>query len=246
MSLLREHPSELDWSRWLAAELGWLAARSMRRHLSACGRCRRLEAEMAGERAAFDAAPDRRVELARLRASSALPPQRSPIPYLSRRGGVLAAGAAVASVAALALLQPEPAPRSELAAKGDSTLTFHVARAGGAAPLGPSCAPGARIMARYRTHQPFLLLLQRDGRGEVQVLFPLGGSASARLPGPAGATPHSFVLDATPGRECFAAFFSRRPLDALAAKGALAASPEAPALPGAEVRAQCCTKEVGR
>ncbi len=66
-----------------------------------------------------------------------------------------------------------------------------------------------------------------------------------RLPAAEGTTPTSWILDAVPGRECFVAFFSDQPLGAEAATRALNGSPEAPALPGASVRVQCCEKGAG-
>jgi hypothetical protein len=199
---------------------------------------------MAAERAAFDAAPARRDELVQLCASASTSQPRRLRLELSRRGWALAGSAAALGVAALLLWLPEP--RDEVASKGSSSLTVYQERSGGAALLGRSCEPGARLMLHYRTDRRWLLIVQRDGRGDVQVLFPRGGAASGRVPGPEGATAHSFILDAVPGRECFTAFFTDQPMDAAAAGRALAASPEAPLPFGVEVRSQCCTKEGAR
>lgn len=241
---MTRHPSALDWSRRLAGDArGWWRERRMRRHLAGCEACRRLEAEMISERIAFDAAPERREELARLQARAATALRHAaPSSALGLPGlrWALGAGLGLALVAVLALRLPEP--RDGLLEKGGSALALYVDRPGGAVALPARCAPGDRLMARWRTDRPWLLLLERDGAGRVQVLLPAGGTTSVRLQAGEGTTPQSFVLDDTPGRECFAAFFSDEPLDAAAAGRALAGAPGAPALPGASVRVQCCEK----
>jgi hypothetical protein len=113
-------------------------------------------------------------------------------------------------------------------------------------PLGATCAAGDQLMASYATEHAYLLLLERDGEGRVQVLFPPGGTASAHVPTARGATPQSFVLDDVAGRECFAAFFSDAPVDARRAGEALAAGGTRPALQGAVIRMLCCEKGAGR
>jgi hypothetical protein len=240
--MTKRHPTELDWARRLSRAQGSFAAWRHARHVAGCVACREKERALREEQRAFDAEPRRRQELAALRVRPA--PARAPAPGRSRQQAwpwMLGATAAVGVVAMLRI----PAA-AELRAKGGDRLALYVERAGGAVPLAARCAPGDRLIARARSPRPWLLLLERDGRGAVQVLYPQDGRASARAPGADGTTPQSFVLDAVPGRECFAAFFSDEPLEAAAATAALAAEPERPALAGASVRVQCCEKGEAR
>lgn len=238
------HLTELDWARLLGGELGWWSGRHQRRHLRGCTACRRQEEALLAERRAFQAAPARAAERARLAA--ALPPPAGrpalrPVPRLAW-GGAAALALGLAVLAAL----PGAPPGDALAAKGGATFTVLVERPGGSDPLGARCAPGDRLMATWRTALPHLLVLERDGQGRVQALFPREGAASARLPAPEGATPGSWILDAAPGRECFAAFFSEAPIATAEAARALAAAPEGPTLAGAAVVTRCCDKQVRR
>ena len=63
-------PSELDWTRHLAGELGWLATRRLGAHVAGCPGCRAALSAMEAERAAFAADPRRRVDVALLRAQA--------------------------------------------------------------------------------------------------------------------------------------------------------------------------------
>lgn len=240
------HPSELAWARHLAGEPGWLARRRLRRHLRRCEACRRLEASLAAERRAFDADPARRQELARLAAERGPAPGGRPARHRARRWPWLAGALAAASATALVLLAVRTPAPDALRAKGGGVLELYVERPGGAAALGERCAPGDRLIARYRTDRAYLLLLESDGRGAVQVVVPAGGAASMRLTVAEGTTPTSWVLDGAPGPECFAAFFSDAPVDVADAARALRAAPSAPELPGAAAQVRCCRKEAAR
>lgn len=231
------HPSELAWARHLSGEFGWLEAWKLRRHLAGCEACRAREAEHARDREAFEASVRRRQQVAELGAAAAA---LRPVATRRRRLVPWLAGGAAAVGAALLLQRPATAP--ELTAKGGDQLLLLVDGPAGAVPLGGRCAPGDRLIARYRTGQAYLLILEQDGQGSVQVLFPQDGASSARLEAPEGTTPTSWVLDATPGRECFAAFFSGAPVDVAVARSALLASAGGPALAGVTVRLQCCDK----
>jgi hypothetical protein len=193
---------------------------------------------MAADRDAFAADPRRGRDLAMLRARAG--------EAASRRGRslrTLAILAAVGAAAAAFIVIRAPRTDPEWTSKGGDLLAVHVQTASGAVPLGATCAAGDRLMASYATEHAYLLLLERDGERRVQVLFPPGGTASAHLANARGTTPQSFVLDEVQGQECFAAFFSDAPLEAARAGEALAATPGAPALPGAVVRVHCCEKE---
>ena len=231
-------PSELEWTKYLAGELRWLASRRLRGHVAGCAGCRQELDAIAADRAAFSADPRRRRDLEVL-AERARGSGR-------RRGrvswAIAAVGLAGAATAGIVIFRA-PGPAPEWTSKGGDLLTIHVERASGAVPLGATCAAGDRLMASYATANAYLLLLERDGQGRIQVLLPPGGTASARLATSKGTTAQSFVLDDVKGRECFAAFFSDAPIDAERAGEALAKGRASPALPGAVVRMQCCSKE---
>lgn len=237
------HPSELTWARALAAELGWLGRARLRRHLAACEACRSLEAHMAEERCAFESDPRRGHDLRLLRARAAA----APLPGGRRRSRTLAAALAGAALAGGVAVVVSLRPASpDLAPKGLDSFQLLVYRPAGARPLGGRCAPGDRIIGRYRTDRPYLLLLEWDGRGRVQTLVPRDGVESARLPAAEGTTTESWVLDAAPGPECFVAVFSDEPVGAEAATRALLERPEAPVLRGATIQVRCCEKGGGR
>src|SRR5512142_1091031 len=93
-------PSELDWTRHLAGELGWLAARRLGAHVAGCARCTAALAAMEAERAAFAADPQRRLDVAGLRARArTIAPRRGP--RLWSLAGL--AASALAAVLAFAL-----------------------------------------------------------------------------------------------------------------------------------------------
>lgn len=237
------HPSELTWARLLAAELGWLARTRLRRHVAACDACRLLETELTEERRAFESDPRRADDLRLLRARAAAAPPRWAPPRRPRLAFALAGAALVAGLAVVVVRRPAS---PHLSSKGLDAFQLFVERPAGAQALGGRCAPGDRIIGRYRTDRPYLLLLERDGRGRVQTLVPRDGVESARLPAAEGTTPESWVLDAAPGPECFVAVFSDEPVGAAAAIRALLERPGAPALRGATVQVRCCEKEGGR
>ncbi len=246
MSSDGSHPSELAWAKYLARESRWLARWRHRRHLASCERCRQLEAEMAEERRSFDADPLRRDDLALLRARvPVISRDASPKAFPPRRWWMIAAGVAAAAVAAITVHVPAPPPPG-LIQKGGDVFALHVERRSGAVALGPSCIPGDRIIGSYRTERSHLLVLERDGRGRIQILVPTDGAVSMKLPAAEGTTSASWILDAVPGRECFAAFFSDEPLGAAAAARAFDESHDTPAVPGATVRVQCCEKGAPR
>jgi hypothetical protein len=209
--------------------------------VAGCAGCRQELDAIAADRAAFSADPRRRRDLEvlaeRARGSG---PRRGRVSWAIAAVGL--AGAAAAGV----VVFRAPSPGQKWTSKGGDLLTVHVERARGAVPLGATCAAGDRLMASYATTHVYLLLLEQDGQGRIQVLLPPGGAASARLASSKGTTAQSFVLDEVKGRECFAAFFSDAPIDAGRAGEALAKGGAAPALPGAEVRMQCCSKEEAR
>lgn len=236
----RTHPNALDWAKYLAGESGWPATGRLRRHLRGCAPCRRLEAEMSRERTSFDSAPGRRDELSLLRARAGAPRRSGAMTSPRARWLAIAGAAAAVVAAAIAFRAPRQGPH--LLEKGGDALTMYVDRPSGAVALGARCAAGERVMAAYRTGRRHLLLLERDGRGVIQVLVPPGGGRSIELSASEGATATSWTLDSAPGPECFVAVFSDGPIDAAAARRALALSPEAPSLPGAIIRVQCCEK----
>lgn len=239
MSARPAHPNALAWARHLAGETGGLSGWRFRRHLASCPACRERAASAAREREDFESDPRSAEALRALRQRARQRSPDAPRPTPWAAWALTAAGAAGA--VALLVVGRTDGPAA-LAAKGGDLFTLHVERPAGAEALGTTCAAGDRLMPRYRTARSFLLVLERDGAGGVQAVYPWSGDASVLLTSRDGAMPQSWQLDATPGEECFFAFFSDAPVALSAARAALAASPAAPSLPGVAVRAQCCRK----
>jgi hypothetical protein len=240
---MKRHPTELTWARALAGELGWIARAKLRGHVATCDACRRLQGEMAEDRRRFESDPRRGDDLRLLRARAATAPRPGARrPALRLVAGVVG-GLLMGGLAAVLARRPGPL---DLAPKGGDTFQLIVSRAAGAQPLEDRCAPGDRIMGRYRTGRAYLLLLERDGRGRVQTLIPRDGNASSRLPAGEGITPESWILDATPGPECFVAVFSDEPVEAAEATRAVRERPRAPTVRGAAVQVRCCEKVPAR
>ena len=187
MSSIETHPSELAWSRHLSGELSWLAAWRLRRHLGRCAACRSLAEEQGLQRAVFELNPRRQEHLARLGAAAAA--GRAAVGHGWRKVPWVAGFVAVG---ALLLFLPLADPPG-LAPKGADQVTIYVDGPSGPALLGSRCAPGDRLMARFRTSQPYLLLMERDGQGNLQVLFPLDGSRLGATP--SGRGDHALELD---------------------------------------------------
>jgi hypothetical protein len=164
--------------------------------------------------------------------ASAPSPPRAPAPV---RAAVVAATFAAGALTLFFFARPPPPEGFDL----------QIYAASGATALGPRCAPGDRVAARYRTTRRYALLLERDGDGFVQVVHPWGGTAAERRPRGRIAATTSWVLDATPGSTCFAALFSDAPLDVHDAMDAFARTSTSPLLPRA-THIQCCDKQARR
>ncbi len=236
---MTRHPDALTWSRFLGRELGVFQRLSFARHLRECERCRNRRDALLRERAAFEGAPEREEELSRLlrRAPSSRPPPR------------LLFGLGMATAAALALavfILPRGEPGEDvLRAKGGSHFELWVNRGDVATQLGDECRPGDALRARYRTDRRYLLVLGRDGTGEIAPLFPPAGTGPVRLVEGEGLTPGSWVLDDRPGREQFIAFFSDAPISEAEASAAVRKAGErTPTLEGAEVQWVGCRKTI--
>jgi len=238
MRAIDAHPTDLEWARRFSGERPLLGPSRLDRHLARCASCRAHEAALADERAAFERDPRRAGAMHAL----TLRAERSARGAATRSWPWLAAAGAGAAALALALQVRLERPGA-LRVKGPSeSFTVLVDRPAGPQPLGSSCSAGDRLMGRFRTSRRYLLLLERDGAGRTQVLLPPGGTSSARVEPGEDVTGTSWVLDATPGRECFAALFSDGPLDAGEAARVLDGR-SAPG--GAEVRIACCEKKRG-
>lgn len=231
------HPDALAWARLLGRDLGPLAAWRLRRHLAGCAACQARHATLLEGRADFEGAPARAEQLRRLEARATAPAAPARGRGLVLAGALAAALAVGASLAVVGARDREAAP---LEPKGGDQFTVYVLGPLGPAPLGPACAEGDRLTARFRTGHRHLLVLEHDGAGEVQELLRSADATAAPRLQP------SWVLDARPGEECFAAFFSDAPLELATATAALKASPASPAVPGASVQVRCCLKGRGR
>jgi hypothetical protein len=232
-----KHPSALEWARHVAGETRGFAGFRFRRHLEVCAACSERAAAADRERREFEGDPRH------AQAAAALRQRAERLSARARRPRWMA-WALVAPAVAVAAVVFATSDTQRLAAKGGDVFTLHVDRPSGSRPLDSTCAAGDRIMARYRTGRQYLLIVERDGAGEVQAVHPFGGNASVRLVVSEGVTPQSWRLDQTPGEECFFAFFSDQPVSLSAARTALGESPAVPSLPLAAVRRQCCHKGV--
>ena len=230
------HPAELTWMRHLAGELGPVERLRFRAHLRRCEACRAREVEVGLDRAQVE--PELTPGLDRLLAAVRV----EPVERVGRRrppwGWALASGVGLAALVVVVRLGTGPADEA-LRARGSTSIEYFLDRGTRSTPLGVRCAPGDRLMARYRA-EGYLAVLERDGTGRVQVLFPAGANTAAAVGG-VGTTPTSWVLDDVPGEECFAAFFSAAPFDVASAVAALSAG--SPRLPGVDVQVRCCAKD---
>ncbi len=75
--------------------------------------------------------------------------------------------------------------------------------------------PGDAVrLIPYAPEHRYVLVVNRDSTGRVQVVYPFGGTSSAPLPEPGEPLEGSLILDEVPGEEQLFALFSDRPLEA--------------------------------
>ena len=80
---------------------------------------------------------------------------------------------------------------------------------------GVPLAPGDAVrLIPYAPGHRYVLVVNRDETGRIQVVYPFGGKASAPLPHPGEPLEGSLILDEVPGREELFALFSPVPLEA--------------------------------
>jgi hypothetical protein len=230
------HPSDLVWSRHLGGTLGVLERWRLRRHLAGCEACRAQEKELFAQKAGFDAAPERAVDLALL--ASGLPRVASLRPRRSRLEWAVGFASAAAA-AALVLMVARPVPSGDLTAKGPSAFAMYLKRGDSVVPLGKDCQPGDRVRGKLSSEKPFVLIVEVDATRRPHVLHPLNGKMSAMNPRGPWETPGSWIIDATPGEERFIAVFTREPVDIAVVGPSLVARAD---VPGAEVLEQRCLK----
>lgn len=201
------HPNNLGWTHYAAASLPlWQRAR-FHWHLRWCGACRARAVEVTQQRAAHrdSAAYDRGLSALQARLGKR-PAPRPALPWF----GALAALSSAALVG-LAVLPPQ---EESLRAKGGDHFVLYVQRGSEVLPLGTQCQAGDSLRARYRSARGYLMVVEVDGSGQAQVVYPAQGSESAAIGSEASLTPGSWVLDRTPERERFVAVFSAAPLQA--------------------------------
>lgn len=139
--------------------------------------------------------------------------------------------AAATATAALALFMKLPEDReprgsfpgttsdSYVGLRGSAALVVHVQRDDARFRLEPGTVlrPGDRLrIAPVAAGRKWLLVLLRDSRGAVQVLYPWQSTGSGEMPEAGQAVPGSFALDEAPGEEVVVALASDEGLDAVA------------------------------
>jgi len=116
----------------------------------------------------------------------------------------------------------QEAPATYVGLKGNSAMTLYVKR--GAEVF--RHASGGTLMAGdvvrvvpAASGWEYVMLVSRDARGTVQLVYPWDGSASARLPQPGKPLVGAFQLDDVDGEEKLVALFSSEPVAARDALG---------------------------
>ena len=200
------HPNNFGWTHYAATSLPLWQRMQFNWHLRQCVACRARAAQLREERASFcDSAAYRScLEGLQARLGKRSAPRRI-LPWF----GALAT-LSCAAIFGLGILPSH----NGLRAKGGEQFTLYVQRAGEAVPLGAQCQAGDSLRARYESPRGYLMVVEVDGSGQAQVVFPMQGSDSAAIGASADFTPGSWVLDSTPGRERFVAVFSKAPLQA--------------------------------
>lgn len=132
----------------------------------------------------------------------------------------------LALAALVVVVLPHGAVRDEVAVKGGANLQIFARRGSQvfAATDGARLQPGDALrFAIQPGGLPYLLIVSRDGAGQVSVYYPFGGTESARLdPDKRSELPGSVELDATLGEERIFAVLSRQPLEAAKVSARLA------------------------
>jgi hypothetical protein len=227
------HLNDLEWSRWLGHDLGLWERLRVRRHLRACESCAAQASRLEVERRAFESDPRfaRAVDgLTTSAARSSRPAaKRSWWPAFSVAS--LAAGAAV-----VFFLLPGS---NDLQSKGTDLFAWSLHRGDETLPFGDKCFAGDAVRASYVMSKPgYLMVLGTGSTRQVQQLYPASGDTSEPVDR-TGTTPGSWVLDATPGRQCFSAVFSSTALRREAVEPLLKAV-KTPS--GVQVFTRCCEK----
>lgn len=238
---MRAHPSELTWTRMLDGALSPFQRLRLALHLRGCEKCRAQRQGLLSEQAAFQTAPERAGEMARL--VSRFGGRASPPRFLGSLAWA-AAGLAAAGAAVLLVWSRGDAGDDELRPKGAALFEVISNRGSEVAPLRQRCRPGDALRARIRTDHAYVLIVGIDPEAKVTALYPMGGERSAEASGGEVLTPGSWVLDAAPGQERFVALFSDRSLPLEEVRRAIEAAPaEAVVVPGARSVERSCFKE---
>lgn len=206
---MTEHLSTWSLDR-LAAGEGLDTRR--RQHLDGCDACRQQVEAHAAALETARAAPQLRQIRARAIAALPEPATRRWWPAL----GLAAAAAAVATLAVLAL-RPAPPADGPIRTKGAATLALTGIGDGAVRDAWPV---GAEVELRVHAEPAYVLVLAVDAAGEASVAWP-GAAQSGPRPVDGRLAPGFRV---TPGDLTLMALFSAEPLDAAAARDALAAA----------------------
>ncbi|MEA2695993.1 MAG: hypothetical protein QOI66_264 [Myxococcales bacterium] len=219
--------SDLRLDQLVRDELAGEATATARAHLAGCAICRDALARIEECRVQFSEG------LAGVRvAPSVRPPRR-------RRAWIAAGGGLLAAAAALLLVGPLRIPTVPWRSKGQGHLHLYVARSNTVRPSasGDVVAPGDRLQFTYTLAQErFFALLERDGRGAVNVFFPDGASAALLSPGVNVSLPRSTILDDVLGEERLYGLFCQQAVTLQPLRDALSAG-RVPSAPDCETEA---------
>jgi uncharacterized protein DUF4384 len=148
-------------------------------------------------------------------------------PNIVRRLAIVGVPAALLVALAVWFLLPDSSPikdpsktgqvREDIQYKGDPHLVIHRQRAAGSEELAPgdTARAGDLLQIRYvAEHAKYGVIFSIDGRGQVNLHFPLKDSGSTVLqPGKTTSLPFSYELDDAPGFERFFFVTSAKPIE---------------------------------
>ncbi|MBX5484826.1 MAG: DUF4384 domain-containing protein [Myxococcaceae bacterium] len=211
--------------------------RQAREHLDNCPRCRSAWDELEESRARFTQYVFPRT-LPKVEAAA----RPAPLWERVKQKWTLAlpfAGLVTVTVLAVIFVNPqlEGAEQPYYGTKGGAQLDVVALRGDRQLPVGNDTTLSAGDRIRFLVDSGgahYVLLVSKDGEGNVTVYYPYDGAESAELPGAGGLEelPGSIELDAAVGRERLFAIFSDQPVRADAVRTALERGEDLQALPG--------------
>ncbi|MCB9754907.1 MAG: DUF4384 domain-containing protein [Myxococcales bacterium] len=238
--------SDLVLDQLRVGELAASLATRARSHVIACDRCRARQRELDEDAASATLPPLPASPPETIADISPAPPRRRAWPAVAG----LTAAAAAAVLAIVSLLEPPrvggdgsrvetggPEPAATRS-KGAPALQVFIRRDGAVLEGSPGAVvhPGDALRFAYSwTESGYVAVLGRDGAGAVNVYVPTGDRARPVAPGERAMLPDAVALDDVVGEEVLYGVFCAREPSLAALERAVAARPDAPAIPGCQV-----------